>query len=56
MILSGICTHDFGLGKQFYRCFKSMKRWEIQMGDRGSRDTVEGGLLIISLRTEFSEI
>lgn len=55
MILSGIGTHDFGLGTQFYRCF-TMIRWGIQTGDQGSRNTVEGGLLIVSLRTEFSEI
>lgn len=55
MILSGIGTHDFGLGTQFYRCF-TMVRWGIQTGDQGSRNTVEGGLLIVSLRTEFSEI
>lgn len=54
MILPGICTHDFGLGKQFYRCFKTVKRWGIRMRDWGN--TVEGGLLIVSLRTEFSEI
>lgn len=56
MILSGIGTHDFGLGTQFYRCFTMIKRWGIQTGDQGSRNTVEGDLLIVSLRTEFSEI
>lgn len=49
VLLSGICTHDFGLGLAYKWWKDAIISWEIV----AVGGTVEGGLLTVFLRTEF---